>query len=252
LAWFSSWIWILSVLPFAVILLVFPDGRPRWTWSRVVLWAEVGLPSWYHNPLAVPAAERAYQVFQGLLLPSWAVAVVALLLRWWRARGEERRQITLFAIAGLLAVAAEVTSVSISDSLGAVGYLIAWPLLAIGAGAAVLRGKLYGVDTLLSRTVVGATLTGFVALAYLALVTGLGTLAGRGTVTAIAATAVIAFAFHPVQRAVRAAVHRLVHGARPGPRAGAVRVRPAGRPGGRRRGGADRPRHTCRRRRGCR
>jgi signal transduction histidine kinase len=236
LAWIFSWDWILSVLPFALILLVVPDGRPRWRWTRALVWAQVGLtafgalalalspvvhadgiPAWYHNPIAVGGADRAYGLFEALLLPSWLLAVVALLLRWFRARGEERRQIGLFAMAGLLAVAVEVVAVFISDSLGALGYLVAWPLLAIGAGAAVLRGRLYGVDTFLSRTVVGATLTGFVALAYLALVTALGTLVGRGTVTAIAVTAVIAFAFHPVQRAVRSAVHRLVHGARPGP-----------------------------------
>jgi signal transduction histidine kinase len=65
--------------------------------------------------------------------------------------------------------------------------------------------------------VVGAALAGFVVLAYLGLVTALGALFGRGTLTAIAATAVIAFVFHPVQRAVQAAVHRLVHGNRPAP-----------------------------------
>jgi two-component system, NarL family, sensor kinase len=234
IAWISSWEWILAVFPFAVILLVFPDGRPRWAWTRALVWAQLaltvfgavalaispiahadGMPSWYRNPFAV--SDRPYSLFQDLLLPGWLVAVVALLLRWWRSRDEERRQIGLFATAGLLAVAAEAISVSISDSLGALGYLIAWPLLAVGAGTAVLRRRLYGVDTLLSRTVVGATLTGFVALAYLAIVTALGALVGRGTVTAIAATAVIAFAFHPVQRAVSTAVHRLVHGARPPP-----------------------------------
>jgi signal transduction histidine kinase len=235
-AWVASWEWLLGVLPFTLLLLVFPDGRPRWVWTRVLLWAQValtafgalalalspvayadGMPAWFHNPFAVAGFEKAYDVFQNLLLPSWTIAAVALLARWWFSRDEERRQIGVFAMAGLLAVVAEVTAVSISDSLGALGYLIAWPLLAVGAGAAVLRGRLYGVDTLLSRTVVGAALTGFVALAYLALVTALGTLVGRGTVTAIAATAVIAFGFHPVQRAVRAAVHRLVHGARPAP-----------------------------------
>lgn len=235
-AWVASWVWLLGVLPFTLILLVFPDGRPRWAWTRVVVWADValigfgalalalspvvhadGIPGWYRNPLAIAGFDRAYDLFQNLLLPSWLLAAVALVARWWLSRGKERRQIGLFAAAGLVAVGVEIGAVSISDSLGALGYLIAWPLLAIGAGAAVLRGGLYGVDTLLSRTVVGAALTGFVALAYLALVTALGTLAGRGTVTAIAATAVIAFAFHPVQRAVRAAVHRLVHGARPAP-----------------------------------
>jgi signal transduction histidine kinase len=236
LAWIASWDWLLAVLPFAVILLVFPDGHPRWPWTRALIWAQVGLttfgafalavspiahadgmPSWYHNPLAIAGSDRAYQLFQGLLLPSWLLAVAALALRWWRSDGEQRRQIGVFAMAGLLAVAVEALAVSINDSLGAVGYLIAWPLLAIGAGAAVLRGGLYGVDTLLSRTVVGATLTGFVALAYLALVTALGALVGRGTIAGIAATAVIAFAFHPVQRAVRATMHRLIHGTRPAP-----------------------------------
>jgi signal transduction histidine kinase len=234
-AWVGSWVWFLAVLPFTLILLVFPDGRPRWVWTRAVAWAQValtaagalalalsaitpteGIPGWYHNPMpTVPGAADAFQLIQDLLPVGWLIAGAALLLRWWRARDEERRQVAVFAMAGLLAVAVELVAVGVG--LEPVGFLIAWPLLALTTAAVVLRWRLYGIDTLLSRTVVGATLTGLVAVAYLALVTTLGALVGRGTVTAVAATAVIAFAFHPVQRALRAAAHRLVYGARPAP-----------------------------------
>ena len=143
-------------------------------------------------------------------------AAVALSLRWRSPRGEERRDIAAFAIAGVIGLVIEVATVPVG--LAPVGFMIAWPLIAVTAAVVVLRRRLYGVDTLVSRTVVGATLTGFLVLAYLGLVTVLGTLVGRGTVTAIVATAVIAFAFHPVQQAVQTGVHRLVHGTRPAPR----------------------------------
>jgi hypothetical protein len=42
-AWVASWSWVLGVLPFALILLVFPDGHPRWAWTRAMVWAQVGL-----------------------------------------------------------------------------------------------------------------------------------------------------------------------------------------------------------------
>jgi two-component system, NarL family, sensor kinase len=151
-----------------------------------------------------------------LVVPLLA-AVVALLLRWRQAQGEERRQIAAFAMAGPIAVGVDLAAISVG--LAPLGFLVAWPLLALTTAAVVLRRRrLYGIDTLLSRAVAGATLTGFVVLAYLGLVTVLGALVGRGTLTAIAVTAVIAFVFHAVQRTVQAATHRLVHGARPAPR----------------------------------
>jgi signal transduction histidine kinase len=233
-AWVASLVWSCSTLPFALLLLVFPDGRPRWAWTRALAWILVaytaasalslalsastvadGVPAWYRNPLAVPGATAAYSFIVGIEPITLLPAVGALLVRWWRARGEERRQIAAFAMAGLLTVG--VTVAAAWADLATVGLLIAWPLFALSTAVIVLRRRLYGIDTLLSRTVVGAALAGFVVLGYLGLVTALGALIGRGTLTAIAATAVIAFAFQPVERAVQAAVRRLVHGARPAP-----------------------------------
>lgn len=234
-AWLGSWAWFLMFLPVALILLVFPDGRLRWAWTHWLAWAWCaftavgalslalsdarftdGIPEWYRNPIAVPGGAGVYSVVQAVTAVPVLAAAFALGLRWWWPRGKERREIAVFAIAGVVALVIEIASVPLG--LAPVGLMIAWPLIAVTTGVVVLRRRLYGVDTLVSRAVVGATLTGFVVLTYLGLVTVLGALVGGGTVTAVIATAVIAFAFHPVQRAVQTGVHHLVYGARPAPR----------------------------------
>jgi hypothetical protein len=77
-AWVASWVWSWATLPFALLLLVFPDGRPRWPWTRALAWVVVactaagalslalsastaadGIPAWYRNPFAVPGVEPA-------------------------------------------------------------------------------------------------------------------------------------------------------------------------------------------------
>ena len=82
-AWVGSWVWFLVFLPFALILLVFPDGRLRWPWTRRLAWVWCGftavgvlslalsdttftdgIPDWYHNPVAVPGAAGVYSVVQ--------------------------------------------------------------------------------------------------------------------------------------------------------------------------------------------
>ena len=234
-AWVGSWVWFLVFLPFGLILLVFPDGHLRWAWTRGLAWAWCvftavgglalalsdtrftdGIPDWYRNPVAVPGAAAVYAVVQSVTAIPVLAAAVALGLRWWRSGSEERRDIAVFAMTGTIALVVEVASVPID--LAPVGLVIGWPVIAVTAAVVVLQRRMYGVDTLVSRAVVGATLTGFVVIAYLGLVTVLGELVGGGTLTAIVATGIIAFAFHPVQRAVQTGVHRLVHGDRPAPR----------------------------------
>jgi signal transduction histidine kinase len=87
--------------------------------------------------------------------------------------------------------------------------------LAVGAGVAILRYRLYDIDLIVDRTVVYGTVTGLLAATYglTALILGTSLGAGSGWATA-AATLVVAVAFRPLRDRVQDVVDRRFHRAR--------------------------------------
>ncbi|MGY1753846.1 sensor histidine kinase [Blastococcus sp. SYSU D01042] len=230
-AWLAQWTWIPAFVPFATLLpLVFPDGRlpsPRW---RPVAAAAVGLvvvmvpfaaftdvgstagrPA---NPLAADALEPAVDVLGGVLfaaLPVLALAAIAgLVVRFRRADAQERRQIAWVGYA----LAWVVGAAWISPPLFAVTTL-AVPL---AIGVAVVRYRLFGIDVVLNRTLVGAALLASSALVYVAVVGWFGGLAGRrDSLVGFAGAVAVAAVFHPLYVRIQRGVDRLLHGHRGDP-----------------------------------
>ena len=86
---------------------------------------------------------------------------------------------------------------------------------------AVLRYRLYDIDVVISKTLLVAGLAGFITVAYVAIVVGVGSFVGTGDepdlVLSVVATALVAVAFQPVRRALRRVADRLVYGQRATP-----------------------------------
>jgi signal transduction histidine kinase len=94
--------------------------------------------------------------------------------------------------------------------------LVALPL---AAGLAILRYRLYGIDIVVSKTVVYGVLAAFITIVYVAIVVGIGAIAegvGNAFLSAIAA-AVVAIAFQPVRRRAQRLANRVVYGKRATP-----------------------------------
>jgi two-component system NarL family sensor kinase len=133
--WVSTWLWALGLLPVATFgFLLFPDGRlpsPRW---RPVAWA-IGLAIGLFtasvaflpgpmdtgrlglelaNPVGIEPAQSVLQtistVSAALVGLGLIVSVGSLVLRWRRARGDERQQLKWVAYAAALLVALESIS----------------------------------------------------------------------------------------------------------------------------------------------
>ena len=230
-AWLAQWTWIPAFVPFATLLpLVFPDGRlPSRRW-RPVAAAAVGLvvvmvplaaftdvrsaagrPG---NPVAIDALEPVADVLGGILftvLPVLALAAVAsLVVRFRRADPQERRQLVWvgYALAGVIAAS------WLSPPLFAATTL-AVPL---AIGVAVVRYRLFGIDVVLNRTLVGAALLACSALVYVAVVGWLGGLAGRrDSLVGFAGAVAVAAVFHPLYVRIQRGVDRLLHGSRGDP-----------------------------------
>jgi len=256
---FDSASWVpMIVLMGVYVLLLFPDGHlpsPRW---RPVAWI-VGVGStivfviiliapgkltggqFPHvvNPLGVRALKPVlgWLLILIMVVPLGIIAAaISVVGRFRRSRGTERLQMKWLVTAG--AITAAVYAVTIvwsvlygvlttaADSRLPVGLsilqnvtILSFALLPIAIGFAVLRYKLYEIDTIINKALVYGLLATFITTVYVAIVVGLGQLLGSqdNAALSIAATGTIAVAFQPVRERVRRFANRLVYGKRATP-----------------------------------
>ena len=179
----------------------------------VVLGVEtVEFPPFYSfpNPYFVPAlAAPALAV----ALPALAIALVSavvggasLVVRFRRARGEQRQQLRWVASAAVVAAAGipvAMAGISIESPTVVGGAVLgSAAVLCLAIAAAILRYRLYDLDRIVSRTLAYGLLTVLLGLGYAAVVLGLGRLLGQDSSLAVAA------AFQPARRRVQNLVDR--------------------------------------------
>jgi signal transduction histidine kinase len=244
----SQWTWV-PVFAMAVtfLLLLFPDGHllsPRWRWFAWVTGIDLvvvsvaillgpgqieAMPPGVENALGVQGS--GFLAFAFIWLP---IAVLgsagSLVLRLRRASGIERAQtkwlVTAAAIVAAVYTCALVASWFVSSSAGWLGLLqnvsiATFGLIPVAIGVSVLRYRLFDIDVVIRKAVVIGLLAGFITMAYIGIVVGLGALFGVGTTASPALSAVaaaaVALAFPPVRRWARRASDRAVYGKRATP-----------------------------------
>ena len=241
LAWLTSWLWILFIGCIALSLLLFPDGRlpsSRWrslAWLSVLLtiagalWQAlspgviVSLGS-IRNPLGIeglPSAEKPVQTIMFALL--FVASVPTLVLRLRRARGTERQQIKWPAYTGVMAASGSILTYTISEAIGSrllewAGFIILIAALVsfpISIGIAIVRYRLYDIDTLINRTLVYGSLTVMLGLVYFTGVTAtqaiFRALSGQEEqpqLAIVVSTLVIAALFNPLRRRIQGFIDR--------------------------------------------
>ena len=232
----STWIpWFVLV---ALILLLTPTGAylsPRWKMLGLVI-SVAGACSVLlsllktdpfeapfqdiENPWAVPALQPAAQwVTFGLVLVVAAGLVTSggsLLLRWRRARGDERRQLLWLALVVVPLPAFVVAAFLASSAGSSAGTVVATGgfvvLIPVAAGLSITRYHLYDVERVLARTTAYVLLTVLLIGTY-ALVVWFGARGAQrwstspaiaATLGALAAAAIAA----PAQRAIQHLIDR--------------------------------------------
>ena len=108
-------------------------------------------------------------VLNGMFTVASLAACASLVLRFWRARGEERQQLKWFAYAAALLVTGNVVGALVRPSSGDLIAALTIALLPVAAGIAILRYRLYDIDRLINRTLVYGLLTALLAGIYPAL-----------------------------------------------------------------------------------
>jgi len=230
--WYAGWAWYPTVTLVVIFTpLLFPDGRPPSPPWRLVAWlagagtaASVALAAVQptielddghvvDNPIGTAGVDDPEGGMLDLLLGLLVVAaVVSLVVRFRRSRGDERLQLKWFTYAGALLPLILLGDL-LPDAVSSVLFAVGISLLPVAAGVAVLRYRLYEIDRLINRTLVYGLLTALLAGVYAGLVLLLGRLfgelGGRPPSWAVAgATLVLAALFRPARRRIQAVVDR--------------------------------------------
>jgi hypothetical protein len=240
LAWLAFWAWIPSIGCIVLSLLLFPNGRlpsSRWrwlAWLTVLLtiagavWVAlspgvIGNLGAIRNPLGIEGLPSGYKpvqtIMSALLL---VVAVWTLGLRLLRTSGIEHQQIKWPAFIAVMAAGGSILyDTAISEAIGLrwlewagyVGLIAALVCFPISIGIAIVRYRLYEIDTLINRTLVYALLTAILAAVYFGGVVLLQrvfvALTGQqSTLAVVASTLVIAALFNPLRRRIQSFVDR--------------------------------------------
>jgi MFS family permease len=244
----GSWALGIGVMGTFLILL-FPDGRlpsPRW---RPVAWvagvsmvmvtviiaflpgklAESAVPT-LDNPLGSERAEPVLSVLLVVFLPliplSILACAVALVLRFRRSTGVERLQLKWLASAGVVVAVLYVTTMATTLAIDAPFQdpngqwvlalqtlsILSFVLLPTAIAIAVLRHRLYGIDTVINRTLVYGALTVTLAAVYigsvLLLQLLLSSFTSQSDLAIAASTLTVAALFGPVRTRIQSAVDR--------------------------------------------
>src|SRR5207248_1035044 len=126
------------------------------------------------------------------------------------------------AFTGGLAAAGFIVLASVPNGPEPVlAFVTLVPLVAVAAGIAVLRYRLYDIDVVINKTVVFGGLAAFITAVYVGIVVGIGAVIGQSSKPnlglSILATAVVAVAFQPVRERVHRFANHLVYGKRATP-----------------------------------
>jgi signal transduction histidine kinase len=244
---------LVAFVTLALVLLLFPDGRPpspRW---RPMVWMAIGgevatyvltllkiapiepvVGTTFPNPFAVESLSDV--VGPALVVAGWVTVIgvvgcfAALIQRFRRGDRDLRQQVkwlglvaaaagscVLISLASLVACNCDESAVAVV-MFTALIFII---LLGVPASIAValFKYRLYDLDIVVSKALVYAILAAVFTLVYIALVIGVGTVVGdRGNSFLTILTAVaIAVAFQPVRERVRHVADRIVYGKRATP-----------------------------------
>ena len=228
------------------LLLLFPNGRlpsSRWrplAWLIAVLLVADPFTFLFdptpfinvdsrlaevQNPLGISGTSALFVHFNtlvNLVLFATAVACIAsVIVRFRRARGDERQQLKWLAygtVLSLLIIVAIIvfifTNVN-SGFLPSAFFYLPPLIISISAGIAILRYRLYNIDILINRTLVYGVLTGLLALIYFGLVFILQSLVraltgqiSQTTVAIVVSTVVIYALFQPLRRRIQQVIDR--------------------------------------------
>jgi hypothetical protein len=231
-------LWVLGFNLFVLMLILFPTGklpRGRWRWvvylytaiALVEVVAMFFLPGpleglvLMKNPFGIEGLPIGRKQVQALIFTGGLVASGSLIWRLRRGSWVERQQIKWLAYAAAIATGGNILAYTPPEAIGApwvttVGHVVVELGvlgIPISIGIAILRYRLYEIDTLINRTLVYASLTVTLIAIYFSGIVVLQrvfvVLTGeKSTLAVVASTLVIAALFNPLRRRIQSFIDR--------------------------------------------
>jgi hypothetical protein len=232
IAWIYSWTWYPLIGLIGFVLLLYPTGTlpgPRWRpvgWALGVVLGVMTLGYMFYpgpldkdtrlpdNPLGIAFLKDTFDrsdrfasiSMAGLIL----AAVISVVVRFRRSRGDERQQMKWMAFAATVLAGGFVGQGVLG--LGDVAFAVAISMLPVGLGVALFKYRLYDIDRIINRTLVYGASSVLLAGAYVGLVIAseavLAPVAGGSSVAVALSTLVVAGLFLPVRKRVQGFVDR--------------------------------------------
>jgi hypothetical protein len=231
-------LWVLGFNLFVLMLIMFPTGklpRSRWRWlvylyiaiAVVEVVAMLFLPGTLEgsdlikNPLGIEGLPIGRKPVQALIFTGGLVASGTLILRLRKGSWVERQQIKWLAYAAAVATGGSILVYTPPEALSArwvtsVGYVVVELGvlgIPISIGIAILRYRLYEIDTFINRTLVYGSLTVTLVALYFGgiivlqrifvLLTG-----QQSTLAVVASTLLIAALFTPLRQRIQSFIDR--------------------------------------------
>jgi hypothetical protein len=218
---------LLGSLSISLFFLLFPSGRFELRWIRflavaqVIFWTvNIFLPS-TTSPIVGVITFIPFLLMEGSL-------VVVQIYRYRRLSSTIERQQTKWVVFGtalglggyLIGVLLVFGLLRLVFNVNVVVFTICYTLLdgllllfPISIGFAIMRSRLWDIDTLINRTLVYGTLTAIIALVYFSLVFTIqfllrGIINQNNSVAIVISTLAIAALFGPLRRRIQAIIDR--------------------------------------------
>ncbi len=239
--WMAAFEWPLMFLA----LLLFPNGRlpsPRWrplAWGAAATFILGGVLTAFEpgrlpeipvpNPTGIERAAGIIKLSQSILIPLTLGIVLAMaasvIVRFRRARGEERQQLKWLAYsAGVLSTIVALAflngqvlhrSLLLLEVIVSVVGMVAIAAVPVAIGVAILRYRLYEIDIVINRTLVYGPLTATLAVIYFggvataqAVFRALTGQEQQPQLAVVVSTLVIAALFNPLRRRIQGFIDR--------------------------------------------
>jgi hypothetical protein len=240
MAWIASWLLPIYSGLQVLYLLLFPTGglpSSRWRWvawlSVVYILVGVILSAFssgaylgslgpIRNPLGIEGFTNVYKALLYTLTPLlYGAATLAVFWRLRPAVGVERQQIKWFAYsAAIFAIGVVLIVIPLAintppwyEWFATAIFAAISPAIPISIGIAILRYRLYEIDTLINRTLVYGSLSATLVLLYFGGIVVLQRLfvlltGEQSTLAVVASTLLIAALFTPLRRRIQSFIDR--------------------------------------------
>jgi len=224
----------LGLCALGLFFFVFPSGSFAPRWLRWVAVAAVAGMLGAAVLALTPAVGTASIIFQNIGSGLLIVDVGAQIYRYVRVSTRAQRQQTKWVLFGLATSVGYVVALQLSWLLvppavarspvnqllfGAVSWQVAFAILAVGIGVAVLRYRLWDIDPIINRALLYVGLTAAVVGIYVVVVAYLGRALRTPAAPwmSLVATGVVALALQPLRGLLQRGVNRLTYGQRDEP-----------------------------------